>query len=363
MKTILIPKGESPLALTTDKRTGLEPHDRSLRPVRRVMFWTLVGLLTMACKPSPPTAAPANAPQFEALRVMTLNVGSGRSVEGVLDNAGYGPAEADTSDRYYGNGLAWPAMIREVQAFLDEADADIVALQEVFYSGECRDIPMSARQGFICENWRPGDPTVALLILGDAYQVACHPGKPDKCLAVHQRLGRFEGCADAFCLNGLEGLDDDARGSGNRVAAATIQLAAGGFLRVVHMHGTSGFSRTDAQSRKDQIESAFADGGAEPEFGIVLGDFNTDPGRARWLDRSARAMWRLTTPPGQYRFMTDVGLFARPTYAPVFNIDHILAAGMRGDCWAAGKTPDTRSVSDLVYLDHTAVVCDLWTLR
>lgn len=355
-------------------RRGYRGTVRSLGPARpdpgewrsscaqRVILGAFMALLVTACQP-PPTAAPARAPQFDALRVVTFNVGSGRAVEEVSGNAGYGPAEADRSDRWYGNGLAWPAVMRDVQAFFDEVDADIVALQEVFYSGQCGDIPVPARQGFVCENWQPGDRTVAQSILGDAYQVACHPGKPDKCLALHRRLGRFEGCADVFCLHGLEVLDEGVCGSGNRVAAASVQLASGGSLRIVHIHGTSGLARTDAACRFEQVESVFAAGGAAPEFGIVLGDFNTDPGRTRWLDQSARALWRFTTPPGKYRFMTEVGLFVRPTIAPFFNIDHILAAGMRGECWGAGVTRDRPPVSDLEYLDHTAIVCDLWTLE
>lgn len=307
-------------------------------------------------------SAPEGSPRFDALRVVTLNAGSGKSVDRLRDaNAGYGPAQAEMSDRWYGNGLAWPAVIRDVRAFLDKADADIVGLQEVFYSGHCPDIPPSAREGFVCATWEPGEATVAQRILGDDYQVACHPGKPDKCLAVHRRLGRIEGCAEAFCLRGLEGLDDDGCGSGNRVAATTVQLVGGGSLRVVHMHGTSGVTRADTRCRLGQIEAIAGEGGAAPEFGVILGDFNTDPGRVTWLDPAARALRRFARPPGSYRFMTQVGFFVRPTFLSFLNIDHILAAGMSGACWYAGRTPETSPVSELVYLDHTAVVCDLST--
>ncbi|MFN2289382.1 MAG: endonuclease/exonuclease/phosphatase family protein [Chromatocurvus sp.] len=325
----------------------------------------LVALLMTACQSmAPPVAAPKGSPGFDSLRVVTLNAGSGRSVENVQgDNAGFGSAQAETADRWYGNGLAWPAVVRDVQAFLYAVDADIVALQEVFYSAQCGDIPAKARQGFICEDWQPGDTTVAERLLGEAYQLACHPGKPDKCLGVHRRLGYIDGCADAFCPAGLEGLDDAGCGSGNRVAAATVQLAMGGSLRVVHLHGTSGLTRADAGCRLGQVEAAFADGAAAPEFGLVLGDFNTDPGRVAWLDPAARALRRFTRPPGNYRFMTAVGLFAAPTFLSFLNIDHVLAAGMRGDCRAAGRTPGLPAVSDIVSLDHTAIVCDLRTLQ
>lgn len=323
----------------------------------------LLGLLMTACQSTlPPVAAPKGSPRFDALRVVTLNAGSGKSVENVQGyNAGFGAAQAETADRWYGNGLAWPAVMHDVQTFLRAVDADIVALQEVFYSAQCGDIPYAARQGFVCEGWQPGDPTVAQRLLGEDYQLACHPGKPDKCLGVHRRLGAIDGCSDAFCPAGLEGLDDDGCGSGNRVAAATVQLAGGGSLRVVHLHGTSGLSPADAGCRLGQVEAVFADGAAAAEFGLVLGDFNTDPGRVAWLDPAARLLRRFTRPPRDYRFMTAIGLFARPTFLSFLNIDHVLAAGMHGECRAAGRTPGLPPVSEIVYLDHTAVVCDLRT--
>ncbi len=325
---------------------------------------SLLPLLLIACQSMPSgVSAPAGSPRLDALRVVTLNAGSGKSVDRLRnDNAGFGPAQAKVADRWYGNGLAWPAVMRDVRAFLDDVDADIVGLQEVFHSDHCADIPLSARKGFVCETWQPGDPTVVQRILGEAYQVACHPGKPDKCLAVHRRLGHIAGCEDAFCPRGLEGLDDAPCGAGNRVAAATVRLVQGGVLRVVHVHGTSGLTRADTRCRLGQVEAIFAEGGAAPGFGVVLGDFNTDPGRVTWLDPAARALREHARPPGRYRFMTDIGLLVRPTFLSFLNIDHVLAAGMAGDCWYAGRTPKTSPVSDLVYLDHTAVVCDLRTL-
>lgn len=322
-------------------------------------------LLLAAChSPAPPVPAPEGSPELETLRVVTLNTGSGKSVDRLRDqNAGYGPPQAEVANRWYGNGLAWPAALRDVRAFLQQVDADIVGLQEVFHSGHCADIPAPARAGFVCETWQPGDATVAQEILGDNYQVACHPGKPDKCLAVHRRLGRIEGCDEDFCRQGLEGLDDDVCGSGNRVAAANLLLVSGSSLRVVHMHGTSGATRGDTRCRRGQIEAIAGDKGAAAEFGVILGDFNTDPGRVTWLDPAARALRQYARPPGNYRFMTDVGFFVRPTFLSFLNIDHILSAGMSGDCWYAGRTPNTAPVTELVYLDHTAVVCDLRTVK
>ena len=323
---------------------------------------SLAALLLTACQSPPPVAAPEGSPRFDALRVVTFNTGSGKSVDDITEgNAGFGPEQSELGDRWYGNGLAWPAAIRDVRAFMDRVDPDIVGLQEVFYSGHCVDIPEPARKGFVCEDWQPGDPTVAQEALGDDYQIACHPGKPDKCLAIHRRLGRIDGCDEGFCLEGLEGLDSEGCGSGNRLAAATVRLAGGGSLRVVHMHGTSGVTPSDARCRRGQVEAIFTEGVA-PDVGLVLGDFNTDPGRVAWLDSAARALRQNTRPPGNYRFVTDVGFFVRPTFLWFLNIDHVLAAGLQGECWSAGRSPGRAPVTELRYFDHTAIVCDLQSL-
>jgi endonuclease/exonuclease/phosphatase family metal-dependent hydrolase len=307
-----------------------------------------------------PVPAPAHRTLPEQLRVVTFNVGSGKSVDGVTgDNAGFGVEQSRVADAHYGNGLAWPAVIRDARDFFRRVDADLVALQEVFHAPRCADIPEDHHVGFICEGWQADESGVPARLLGSDYQVACHPGKPDKCLAVHRRLGRFAGCDATRCEEALEDLDPGGCGAGSRVAATTLDLASGGELRVVHLHGTSGVALSDARCRRGQVRVAFAEGGADPEAGLVLGDFNTDPGRVAWLDRAARALRREARPPGNYRFMTDVGLFAAPTFLSFLNIDHVLAAGMDGSCWAAGRTPDTEAVSETVYFDHTAIVCDL----
>jgi endonuclease/exonuclease/phosphatase family metal-dependent hydrolase len=321
----------------------------------------LVLLFLQACRSThAPVPAPGHRALPEQLRVVTFNVGSGKSVDGVAgDNAGFGPEQSRVADVHYGNGLAWPAAMRDASDFFARVDADLVALQEVFPAGRCPDIPPERQAGFVCEDWEPGAPGVTARILGPDYQVACHPGKPDKCLAVHRRLGRFAGCEGGDCTSALEGLDASGCGAGSRVAAVTLELVSGGELRVVHLHGTSGLALPDARCRRGQVHAAFAEGAADPEAGLVLGDFNTDPGRVGWLDTAARALRREASPPKNYRFITDVGLLAPPTFLRFLNIDHVLAAGMDGQCWAAGRTPGTEAVSDIAYFDHTAIVCDL----
>lgn len=324
----------------------------------------LVLLLTTCHSTYPPLAAPEQSPELGQFRVVTLNTGSGKAVKAAAEeNAGFGPEQSALADQWYGNGLAWSAFIEEVQQFFKHVDPDIVGLQEIFYSGHCPGIPRAARKDFVCEHWQPGDRTVAELILGDAYQIACHPGRPDKCLAVHRRLGEFIDCDQSFCLEGLTSLDDGYCGRGGRTAGTQIQLKTGGKLSVVHLHTSSGASLTEARCRSRQIKAAFTGDKTPPEFGLILGDFNTDPGRLTWVDPSSRTLARQARPPSHYRFISDVGLFTRPTFLGFLNIDHVLAAGMEGECWYPGRTPGKPPISKNTYLDHTAVVCDVKPYR
>src|SRR5690606_35560323 len=130
-----------------------------------------------------------------ALKVVTFNTGTtdGLGHHAPPDDA-YGSSQAALSDTYYGDGLAWLAAIEDARRFLAATSASIVAFQEIFYSGDCPSIPAEAYPGFVCERWRPGDPTVAQVIVGEGFQVACHLGKADKCIAVDRRLGSFRGC-------------------------------------------------------------------------------------------------------------------------------------------------------------------------
>jgi endonuclease/exonuclease/phosphatase family metal-dependent hydrolase len=296
--------------------------------------------------------------------VVTFNTGTGP--EGIREQPGetYGPEEAAITDEHYGNGLNWPPLVEEVGAFFADVDADVVAFQEIFWSGECPSIPVDARRGFICEDWAPGDPTVAQLVLGAGWQIACHPGNPDKCLAVRESFGRFRDCDEPLCLEGLVGFRVDGCGSAPRVARGVIERAAGDPLTVVSVHGTSGLTYEEADCRVRQVEQVFVDlGDGEPgangTSNLVLGDLNTDPGRMQGTDASAARWNDFVGPERPFAFVSDVGRDATPTYAGLFNIDHVVSDTLRGSCWVAGFSPGRPPVSTMRYLDHAPVVCEV----
>jgi hypothetical protein len=303
-------------------------------------------------------SSPAEEP---GINVVTFNTGTteGLGPDGSR-NAGYGDEQAALSDQYYGDGLAWQAAVDDTRGFFARVDADIVAFQEIFYSGECADIPADAQDGFVCETWEPGDPTVAQLVLGDDFQVACHLGKPDKCLAVNRRLGTFRGCDDDLCLDGLEGGEVDDCGSGSRIGRGVIELASGGTLTVVSIHGTSGIEDADQACRYEQFRQVFEDLDGEPaangERNVILGDLNTDPGRMTDFDESAELFASQAGEGKRFHFLTDVGTDAEPTYV-LFNIDHVVSDALDGSCVHPGVTEGEPPVTDMVYFDHKPVVC------
>ncbi|MFC1889840.1 hypothetical protein ACFL4G_08800 [Thermodesulfobacteriota bacterium] len=277
---------------------------------------------------------------------------------------GYTSEHAAISDEWYGDGLAWTPAVEAARRFFEEVDPDVVVFQEIFWSDECPGIPDGAREDFVCETWSIGDPTVAQMILGEDWQVACHPGKPDKCAAVNRRFGTFRGCEGEFCLEGLEGSEIEGCGSGARVGRGVIDLVGGGILTLVSVHGSSGFSREDRACRVSQFEQVFVDLGdgspaASGEKNLVMGDLNTDPGRLAWLDFSA-ARWNDFAGPGMpFHFISDVGGDALPSYAGIVNIDHVVSDALTGSCWVAGVTPCRPPVTEAVYFDHSPVVCTI----
>jgi len=254
--------------------------------------------------------------------------------------------------------------VEAVQRFFEETDPDVVVFQEIFWPGECPHIPEEAHEDFGCEAWSPGDPTVAEQVLGRGWQVMCHPGKPDKCAAVHRRFGTFRGCNRDFCLEGLEGKSIQGCGNGARVGRGVIDLADGGSLTLVNVHGSSGFRRDDRLCRTRQFEQVFVDlgngdPGANGRYNLIMGDLNTDPGRLGFLDESA-ALWNEFA--GQdkpFRFVSDVGWDAVPTYAGLVNIDHVVSDTFDGTCWAAGVSEGHPPVTDAVYFDHHPIVCNV----
>jgi hypothetical protein len=299
-----------------------------------------------------------------AVRAVTFNTGTseGMAHDDAPDD-GYTQVYAELSDTWYGDGLAWIPAIAATTAWFATTDADVVGFQEIFWSDWCAAIPAEAHADFVCETWAAGDPTVAQTLLGDGWQVACHPGHPDKCLAVRRSFGTLDGCDDDFCLEGLDGSSTDGCGSGARVARGTLTLADGSALTVVNVHGTSGFSSDDEACRVAQVDQVFVDlGDGEPaangERNLVLGDLNTDPGRFTGTDDSA-VRWNDFVGEGQaLHWLTQVGPDAPGSYGGLADIDHVASDAATGDCWIAGVTDGHATVQDAVYFDHHPVVCD-----
>lgn len=297
--------------------------------------------------------------------VVTFNTGTtpGLGHDSGPDD-GYTSNEAGLSDMYYGDGLAWQEFVQDTRDFFDAVAPDVVVFQEIFYSEECQNIPSDARAGFVCEAWQSGDPTVAQLVLGPEYQVACHPGKPDKCAAVRRSFGSFRGCDEDFCLEGLEGGTVTGCGDGSRIGRGTIDLLQGGEITVVNIHGTSGLSSEDEACRTSQFEQVFVDlGDGEPgvngERNVALGDLNTDPGRFAESDESAARFGDFAGDDKAFGYISEVGPMAEPTYLDLINIDHVVSDVFDGDCWSAGQSPEHPPVTAAIYFDHVPLVCEL----
>ncbi len=310
-------------------------------------------------------APPCATTDRTTLRIVTFNTGTTSGMGSTTHPDGYDEEKAAFSDEYYGNGLAWIAAVAAAQRWVNDTAADIIAFQEVFYSGDCLAVPPQARPGFVCESWREGEPTVASLVLGDGYQVACHQGKPDKCVAVRRSVGRFRGCDADLCLDGLDGGRVDGCGSGSRVGRGVIELTDGGTLTVASIHGSSGLSAEDQSCRSRQFEQLFEDlldgsgaGAANGVRNIVLGDFNTDPWRALRLDESARRLETLVTEHA-FHFISEIGPDAPRSYAGAADIDHVLSDAFVGRCWYAGLSEGHAPVYEAPYFDHRPVVCDV----
>lgn len=302
-----------------------------------------------------------------ALKFVAVTFNSGTS-EGMGHDKppddGYTGAHAEIADKWYGDGLAWSPAIEAARLFFKEVDPDVVVFQEIFWTGECPDIPVEAIGDFVCETWSPGDPTVAQLVLGEGWQVMCHPGKPDKCAAVNERFGSFRGCEEDFCLEGLDGRKIENCGSGARIGRGIIDLLGGGTITLVSVHGSSGITDEDQRCRVRQFEQVFVDltegeAAANGEHNLVMGDLNTDPGRLAEIDPSA-AYWNdFVGDDKAFHFISDVGPEARATYADLFNIDHVVGDSFTGSCWAAGVSEGHPGVTDAVYFDHVPLVCNV----
>ncbi|MCB9537236.1 MAG: hypothetical protein H6704_13370 [Myxococcales bacterium] len=313
----------------------------------------------------PPDAAPVEDAGAPGLVVVTFNTGSTPDLpHDRPPDDGYGQAEADLTDAHYGSGLAWRPFVDDTRRFFADLDPDIVVFQEVFWPGDCPAVPAEARVGFVCEDWTPGDPTVAERVLGPDYQVACHPGHPDKCAAVHRRVGTFRGCDAPFCLEGLTGGRVEGCGRGARVARGVIDRVDGGTLTLVNVHGTSGISRDDQACRTAQVEQVFVDLGdgrpaADGAVNLVMGDLNTDPGRLTGFDASADRWLDFVGPEHAFHWLTAIGPTAPRTYGGAATIDHVVSDTLTGPCTYAGAPDGPPLPTEAVFFDHVPIVCTL----
>ncbi len=294
-------------------------------------------------------AAPAH--RFVAV---TFNVGTGGATS--TDASGYGPEQAEVADAWYGNGLAWLPAIEEAAAWLADVDAAVVGLQEVFDIADCAGIPAEAQVGWVCETLDEDPRTVPERLLGPGWQVACHPGQPDECLAISAAFGTLVGCEDGDCSEALEGFEVEGCGSGARVARATVIATDGSERVLVHLHGSSGVDAESQSCRVAQVEQVFVDlgdgrPGVSGDWNLVLGDLNTDPGRFADWDASA-ARWNDFVGEGlPFRWLTDVGPDAPGSYGGLADIDHVASDRATGSCTIAGVT-EGEPVSAGGWFDH-----------
>jgi hypothetical protein len=315
------------------------------------------------------TACSTNSASGPPFTVMTFNTGttSGLPHDDPPDD-GYGSQQAAYSNDYYGDGLAWLQVIDDTHAFTTAVSPGLVAFQEIFDPAGCATVPAEARTGFVCESWQPGDPTVAQMVVGAGYQVACNPDHPDICLAVKRSFGTFRGCSDDACPDAMAGYEVAGCGHGARAARAVIELADGTELTVVNLHGTSGFAVADEDCRVQQVDQIFVDlgdgaPGTSGDRNIIFGDLNTDPGRLADADPSAARWLDFAALPGMggrpFHFVSPVGPDVAPTYAGTANIDHVVSDVATGECWSAGVSDGHPAVTDTVYYDHHPVVCQV----
>jgi len=299
------------------------------------------------------------------LTVVTFNTGTSTTLLHDLNPFdGYTSTQAQLADEWYGNGLAWRTAIAGTIDWFAALQPDLVVFQEIFHPEECASIPSQHHTGFICETWSPGDPTVAQMVLGNGYQVACHLGKSDKCAAVKKSFGSFAGCAQDLCIEGLDGFETSC-GSGSRNGRGLVQLTRGGELTLVNHHGSSGINGDDQDCRVLQIDQIFVDFGdgqpaANGARNIVMGDLNTDPARWTLLDPSA-ARWNDFVGGGfDFGWITDATNDATPTYLDVVgigvNIDHVASDAFTGSCVHPGVDGED-PVLDFILFDHKPAVC------
>ena len=289
---------------------------------------------------------------------VTFNTG----IHPSIGSNGFTAQQSSYLDTYYGHGLAWGPAIAQAAAFFQRVQPDVVAFQEIFDVEQCASIPVEARQGFVCETWSAGGPTVAELILGPGFQLACNYHNSDKCLAVRTSFGAIEGCTGSVCHDGLAGSAVVGCGAGSRVGRGVVQLASGDELTVVGFHGSSGATDDDIACRVAQVDQVFIDLGdgtaaANGARNLVLGDFNTDPRSPSALlaDSSARRWNNFVGVSKPFTFLNE----HLATYHDVFCIDNVVSDALAATCWYPGFDDGGAPVSPEGYFDHTPTVCNV----
>jgi len=295
---------------------------------------------------------------LEVFVAVTFNTG----IHPTVGSDGFTLQQREYLDTYYGHGLAWGPAIDQARTFLERVQPDLVAFQEYFDVEECADIPVEARQGFVCEDWTPESPTVAQRILGPGYQLACNVGMPDKCAAVKTAFGTFPSCAEETCRDGLYGSVISGCGRGARIGRGLIQLVQGGTLTVVNVHGSSGYSDEEIDCRVLQVEQVFVDLGdgapaASGQRNLILGDFNTDPRSVTAIlaDASARRWNDFVGSDLPFDFINA----HVTTYQDLFCIDNMVSDLLTGSCFFPGYTEGYPAVSPEGYFDHVPTVCSI----
>lgn len=324
------------------------------------MHWR--GMLTAVLLSCAACDAEKAAPAAEsaAFTVVSWNVGTVGGPGSDPAAAGFGKDQRSWSDELYGNGLAFEAAIADVQSWLLPRAPDIVALQEVFDPEACASIPAEAQVGFVCAGWLAGNPTVAQRVVPAGYTVACHPGKPDKCIAVKNSFASIDGCSGPLCLDAGSGFAIAGCGKGARAAHFVLRRPSGAVLHVRHIHGNSGLADADKQCRKELFQLALAN--LESGTHLILGDFNTDPVRFAGIDPSADVLAGFAEEGKPLQFLTDTSAASEPTYGGVVSIDHVLVAGLQGSCAHAGITPGLPAATEVGWFDHHPVACTLQTV-
>ena len=292
------------------------------------------------------------------LVAVTFNTG----IHPIVGVGGFTDAQSQHFDAYYSHGLAWGPAIAEAKAFFELVRPDVVVFQEIFDIERCAVIPPEARAGFVCESWAPGAPSVEELILGPGYQVACNWHLSDKCAAVRRQLGTFRGCAADVCRDGLVGSAIDGCSSGGQIGRGVIDLATGGTLTVVNVHGSSGVTSAAMACRAREVDQVFVDlgDGAPAANGwpnLVLGDFNTDPrNTAQGIIDPSAWRWNDFVGPGKpFSFVNE----HVSSYLGVLCIDNVVSDALTGTCWYPGFSDGHPPVSTLGAFDHAPTVCTL----